>query len=219
MGAQIVIDLGYGDSGKGITVDHLCEKADKPVVDRFSGGPQAGHTVCRGSKKHTFSNFGAASFQGVPTYFSEHTTIYPIRIQQERDILATKGVKDLTLTIHPLARVTTPFDIFANRGCGDNLDHGTCGLGVGKTHKRHNESGYKIFAVDLLNTHVLSQKMARLAADYHSSMFSEDLKYEIEAFMKAVKSVNWNIQDYSYLNFFKNIVFESSQGVLLEYVT
>jgi adenylosuccinate synthase len=46
---KIVIGSAHGDEGKGVTVQHLCKQAigegKKPLVIRFSGGPQAGHTI------------------------------------------------------------------------------------------------------------------------------------------------------------------------------
>jgi adenylosuccinate synthase len=43
--AQIVIGLGFGDEGKGITTDFLAQQNPESVVIRFSGGQQAAHTV------------------------------------------------------------------------------------------------------------------------------------------------------------------------------
>jgi hypothetical protein len=42
--AQIVIGLGFGDEGKGITTDFLAQQNPEAVVVRFSGGQQAAHT-------------------------------------------------------------------------------------------------------------------------------------------------------------------------------
>ena len=43
---SIVIDLGFGDAGKGLTTDFLASQhPEKSVVIRFSGGHQIGHTV------------------------------------------------------------------------------------------------------------------------------------------------------------------------------
>ena len=222
--ASIVVGLGYGDEGKGLTTDYLCSKTDKklsPVVIRFSGGQQAGHTVILDGVKHTHSNFGAGTLRGVPTYFSEHTTFYPATIAREIKKLESKGIYNPELTLHPLAKLSTPFDVFANRECNDNLAHGTCGLGIGKTMKR-NESPYKLYAVDLLNIDLLVKKMDSIL-NYYESMgvtgdkFKQaDIEAEMMDFMDAVMSLKWNVQDYSYLRNFDHLVFEGSQGILLD---
>ncbi len=43
-----VVGCQWGDEGKGKVVDHLSQKAD--LVARCQGGPNAGHTVCVGSR-------------------------------------------------------------------------------------------------------------------------------------------------------------------------
>ncbi len=42
---KAVIGAGFGDEGKGLFTDYLCQHAEQPLVIRFSGGQQAGHTV------------------------------------------------------------------------------------------------------------------------------------------------------------------------------
>ena len=41
----IVVDLGFGDAGKGTVVDWLCASRPVHAVVRFNGGAQAAHTV------------------------------------------------------------------------------------------------------------------------------------------------------------------------------
>ena len=41
----VVVGLGYGDCGKGATVDALVRRHGVSLVIRFNGGPQAGHNV------------------------------------------------------------------------------------------------------------------------------------------------------------------------------
>lgn len=209
---KIVIGLGYGDEGKGRTVDHLCSLNPDSTVVRFSGGQQAGHTVMIGEDKHIFSNFGSGTMRGCPTYFSEHTTIYPTTMYKEYKILKEKGF-DPKLVIHPLANLTSPFDVLANRSCKDNIAHGTCGLGVGKTMARQNDSPYKLYAIDLLEPHMLVNKLDEIAY-YYGTSYEEHVEY-VDLFLEAMLGMTWNIIDYSYL-YEKNLIFEGSQGVLLD---
>ena len=70
--ADIVVGLGWGDEGKGATVDALVAftKADRVV--RFNGGQQAAHNVIANGVHHTFASFGSGSLAGVPTYVSKY---------------------------------------------------------------------------------------------------------------------------------------------------
>ena len=82
----IVVDLGFGDAGKGATVDWLCsDQADLGVaaVVRFNGGAQAAHNVTVGERHHTFSQFGSGTLSGVPTFLSRFVLFEPIALARE----------------------------------------------------------------------------------------------------------------------------------------
>jgi adenylosuccinate synthase len=218
--ANIVLGMSYGDEGKGITTDYLCSKAENPIVIRFSGGQQAGHTVMYNGIKHIHSNFGSGTLRSIPSYFSEHTVFYPTTIARELKVLKSKGILLPKLTFHPLAKLTTPFDVFENRSDGKNRNDGTCGLGIGKTMKR-NESPYKLYAVDLLNPEVLQDKIAIIGAFYYeffvnSSEEQNNFQAEMDDFNEAILTLSWDIQNYDYLMNFKELIFEGSQGIMLD---
>src|SRR3954465_13976940 len=60
--AILVVDLAYGDCGKGTVVDFLTRHTNAHTVVRFNGGPQAAHNVVTpGGRHHTFSQFGAGT--------------------------------------------------------------------------------------------------------------------------------------------------------------
>ena len=61
MKGSIVLGLNFGDEGKGLTTSFLCSKVENPIVVRFNGGHQAGHTVVIEGKRHVFSNMGAVN--------------------------------------------------------------------------------------------------------------------------------------------------------------
>lgn len=137
--ATIVVDLGFGDAGKGTIVDFLARETACDLVVRFSGGPQAGHNVCLpDGTHHTFAQFGAASFiPRVRTLLSRHMLIEPYALLNEARALAAKGVSDPmgNLLIDERCLVIAPPHIMANRirerSRGASA-HGTCGMGVGE---------------------------------------------------------------------------------------
>lgn len=91
-----VVDLGYGDAGKGTVVDWLCATRRVHTVVRFNGGAQAAHNVVlRDGRHHTFAQFGAGTFHpGVGTHLSRHVVVDPLALAAEADHLATVGVPD-----------------------------------------------------------------------------------------------------------------------------
>ena len=143
-----VIGLQFGDEGKGSMVSYLCSQSRNPLVVRFNGGHQAGHTVLYNGIRHTFSSFGSGTLQGVPTYWSKYCTFYPLAAYNEYLKLQTLGIKKPILYVDPLCPVTTPYDCFSNFLDEKENNHGSVGVGFGSTIKRH-ESHYKLYFQDL----------------------------------------------------------------------
>lgn len=222
MKASIVLGLGFGDEGKGLTTDFLCSQSLDPIVVRFSGGQQAGHTVIHNGIKHVHSNFCSGSLRGIPSYFSEHCSIYLNTIERERRSLAHKNVFP-TLIVHPLAKITTPYDVAYNRTMESKLKHGSCGLGIAATMKRHNETGVKLFAIDLINPSVFSEKLMNIAAYYDGILKKEDkpmyLEYaskEVPLYYDLITEPPVMIRGYDVLSNYKEVIFEGSQGIMLD---
>ena len=139
--ASIVVDLGYGDAGKGSVVDFLARRdPHPPFVVRFNGGPQAAHNVVApDGRHHTFHQFGSASFvPGARTHLSRFMLVSPLGLAQEADELAALGLPGAheRLTVDARALVITPYHEAANRlrelARGDGR-HGSCGHGIGET--------------------------------------------------------------------------------------
>ncbi len=139
MPAYIVLDLGFGDSGKGLLTDFLVRHFEAGVVVRYNGGAQAGHNVVMpDGRHHTFSQFGSGAFNlHVKTYLSRHVVIHPTALLIEGDILEGKGVDNpfSNIGVSDQALVITPFHQATNRIReilrGVNR-HGSCGVGVGE---------------------------------------------------------------------------------------
>ncbi|HET7487437.1 MAG TPA: adenylosuccinate synthetase [Acidimicrobiales bacterium] len=142
-GHVIVVDLSYGDAGKGTVVDWLCARpAGWPVqaVVRFNGGAQAAHhVVTADGRHHAFAQFGSGTFTpGVVTHLSRFMLVEPLALAAEARHLAALGVPDALdrITVDRRALLTTPYHRAANRarevarGAGR---HGSCGIGIGET--------------------------------------------------------------------------------------
>lgn len=216
---KIVLGLGFGDEGKGIVTDFLVNNSteNRKLVVRFSGGQQAGHTVMTNGIKHIHSNFGSGSLRGVPTYISEYCTVYPVTLVSEYFVLKSKGIIP-EIYFHPLAKITTPMDVFHNRKV--SRQHGTCGLGIGSTMKR-NENHYSLRIMDLLNIGLFKEKYRLIKKDYYNHLFGlfdtdEFKKYE-RYFFDNIKFITPDrIRDYGLLYQMDEIIFEGSQGILLD---
>ncbi|MGC1378393.1 MAG: adenylosuccinate synthetase [Anaerolineales bacterium] len=167
MRAYIVVDLGFGDAGKGLLTDFLARHHKAGLVVRYNGGAQAGHNVVApDGRHHTFSQFGSGTFiPGVKTYLSRHVVIHPGALLVEGDILAGQGVRDAfsRLRLSDQALIITPFHQAANRireiARGAHR-HGSCGVGVGEAVDdalAHPEN--RVLAGDLTNPTLLRRKL------------------------------------------------------------
>ena len=167
MGAYIVVDLGFGDSGKGLLTDYLVRRFKAGVVIRYNGGAQAGHNVLTpDGRRHTFSQFGSGTFiPHVKTYLSRHVVIHPAALLMEGDILEGKGVPNpfSRLRVSDQALVITPFHQAVNRirELVRGVDrHGSCGVGVGETvEDARSDPNHCMAAGDLNNPAVLQRKI------------------------------------------------------------
>jgi adenylosuccinate synthase len=136
----VVVDLGFGDAGKGTVVDWLCASRPVHAVVRFNGGGQAAHTVVLpDGRRHTFAQFGSGTLRaGVRTHLSRFMVVDPLALVTEADHLAMIGAGDALerLTVDAGAPLATPYHRAANRAreLARGADrHGSCGMGVGET--------------------------------------------------------------------------------------
>ncbi|HRH46945.1 MAG TPA: adenylosuccinate synthetase, partial [Pyrinomonadaceae bacterium] len=121
---------------------------------------------------------------------------------------------------HTLAKLTTAFDSNAKRIVEKKNNHGSCGMGIGTNMKR-DEVGYKLFAIDLANVELLKIKFEELKKYYESFVEikgkdREWLEEEIENFFAFLPHLPIQIVDYCFLQTYPNLIFEGSQGIMLD---
>lgn len=228
---QVVIGLGFGDEGKGLTTSYLMSSLlddGIPACDivncRFNGGQQAGHTVVYDGKRHIFSQIGSAAFQGADTYISEFCTFYPPDFYNELTEFILKHGSTPIIYLDPLTKITTPYDILHNRMSTKQLKNGTVGMGFGQTIARH-EDHYTLYAKDLVYPKVFEQKLKNIGK-YYGNMGSteweqslmkefyhsvEYLRSEFKGAPKAKIRLLWNQYPED-----QYVIYEGAQGVLLD---
>lgn len=241
MKSSIVIGLGFGDEGKGLATDYLCSQSKKPLVIRFNGGQQAGHTVAtKDGKRHVFSNFGAGTLRGVPTYWSRFCTFSPTSMLREWTALDALNLPIAPrLLVDNLCAVTTHYDVLYNRILENERGgarHGSCGMGFGATVERHTLSPTRLFAQDLLFPEIVALKLGAIRQYYrekvkNNTVFDFDsLEHDAEdaRFLQAVSQItplskNGILDFVNEQNIFdkrqkwaETFIFEGAQGVLLD---
>jgi adenylosuccinate synthase len=220
---MIVAGLGFGDEGKGLTTSYLCSITENPIVVRYNGGHQAGHTVVHKGKRHVFSNFGSGTLQGAPTFWSSYCTFNPINFLNE-----FKALGNAEIYVDPQCPVTTPFDRAYNRTTEKLNQHGSCGSGFGATIERE-ESHYRLLVQDIFFENVMNAKMEAISTYYANKLknspyiqegeYFKKVEEELDLFSDAVKEARKIIRVANSNIFYErkfNPVFEGAQGILLD---
>lgn len=214
---SVVIGAGFGDEGKGRTVSDLVEFGYKPVVIRFNGGHQAGHTVVKNGVRHVFSHFGSGTLHGAPTFWSRFCTIYPLGLLREFKALIKLGISP-KIFFDPQCPITTPWDGFKQREDLVNRKHGTCGVGFGTTLEREAQN-YHLKFKDLFFPKVFKAKLAEIETWYKNQgvTISASLK---EEFLTASQWLRENYLSQFLFDFHpredQHLIFEGAQGILLD---
>jgi adenylosuccinate synthase len=173
--AYIILGLGFGDEGKGLTTDYICSTSTNPIVIRFNGGQQAGHNVVTAEGlQHVFSNFGSGTFRGTPTYWSKYCTFSPAYFLCEYRLLKVKPL----FFLDRLSPVTTHYDVLYNRAIEasrGSQKHGSCGVGFGATVSRHYYDGIRLIAGDLLKTIIYKKKLTKIREYYRRKIEIETI--------------------------------------------
>lgn len=231
-----VIGLGYGDEGKGATVDWLCESRPVHVVVRHSGGSQALHHVHRKSSVtgvidvHGYANFGCGTHKGIPTLLSRWFILNPYLAGREgNDIRRRYGIVDPWSLLYVDRRcvLTTPLHREANRLRESERDerHGSCGIGIGETVALTHAFG-PVAAITISDSQAqIRVKWKNIEQMYRNQWGDKFRCYEdVEWFLGCVESFRDHlggiVEDDSWLasNYERgwNVVFEGSQGTLLD---
>ena len=170
MKAIVTVGLGFGDEGKGATVDFLARDNNADLVVRYCGGAQAGHNVQLPgtfdlSERHTFSQFGSGTLAGVNTYLGPRMIICPSTLGPEAQNLIRLGVSNpyAMLTANSNCLLSTKFHIAMNRLREISRRaqrHGSCGLGIGESRSYWLNHGLDACVMsDLSNRQLLIEKL------------------------------------------------------------
>ena len=210
---SIVLGSFFGDEGKGQCVNNLC--TNDSIVIRFSGANQVGHNVRHNSIDHCFRNFGSGTLKGIPTYWSEYCVCDLHTVLLELMELQQLGVTP-KIIFSPFCELVTPFDVINQWNNQENRKHGTVGTGFKSTLDRV-KNGYSLTIADAKNIFILREKVFNIQHNYYK--FSSDVPTaDLTDWIIGVNKManTFEVQDIEYLNTYKDLIFEGSQGILLD---
>lgn len=232
----IVVGLGFGDEGKGTTTDYLARQNDAKYVVRFSGGSQTAHNVVLPTgEHHTFAQFGSGTFMGAGTIITKHMLVNPFNMFTERNALLEQMNREPFDNVHidGSALLVTPIHAHANRqreiNRGKNR-HGSCGEGIGEARSISLRTPIDALRMDSMASEDALMTGMRELVEYYSQTIenfvftTKDIEELTENYLAIHEDIFQHLirPEVSVLNLIKqnrdNIVFEGSQGVLLDQV-
>lgn len=131
---DVIVDLQYGDSGKGKVAHHLVRTKKYTHVLRYNGGCNAGHTIFHKGKKFVTHHIPAGVFFGVTSVIGSGCVIDPVQFFKELKELEAGGIKTKgKIFIAKNAHVITEAHKREDRKKGGGI--GTTGRGNGPAYR------------------------------------------------------------------------------------
>ena len=90
--ADVVVDLQYGDCGKGKIAHALCRENEYTHVIRYNGGCNAGHTIYHNGKKFVTHHIPCGVFFGIKSIIGPGCVVHVETFLQEIEDLEKKGI-------------------------------------------------------------------------------------------------------------------------------
>ena len=92
MKADVIVDLQYGDCGKGKVAHHLARTRNYTHVLRYNGGCNAGHTIYHNGKKFITHHVPCGVFFGIKSIIGSGCVVNPEQLLKEIAELEEGGV-------------------------------------------------------------------------------------------------------------------------------
>jgi adenylosuccinate synthase len=152
--ADVVVDLAYGDSGKGKVTHQLCKRGNYTHVVRYNGGNNAGHTIYHEGKKFVTHSIPSGVFYGIRSIIGPGCVINVDHFFNEMQELENGGIRCQGLVfIARNAHIITDEHIMEDRQ--DNII-GTTKRGVGQAYRdKFWRKGIRAEQVDSLKPYLI----------------------------------------------------------------
>ncbi len=204
---NVLMGIQSGDEGKGKVIDYLADDYD--IICRFSGGPNAGHSIHFNDKKYVVHLLPSGIFKDKINVIGNGCVIDPIGLKKEIEEMQEFMNLD-KLFISNKAHIITPFHIEQDRIKEDSLGTNKIGStlkGMGPVYTdKISRNGFRVG--DLFN----ETKYKKLKGSHKSNTeFLEAIE-----FLKTLKIIdtsyflNWELKNGT------KILAEGAQGTMLD---
>lgn len=180
----VIIGTQFGDEGKGRVVDMLAY-AEESMVVRYSGGPNAGHTVVVGDQTFKFHNIPSGAASGRHSLIGGGCIVDPGKMAEELAALAEANITP-SVSLSSRAHVIMPYHRLQDRveeawrrGDSEDAVIGTTGRGIGPCYAdKAARTGFRIG--DLLLSRDPAPLIRRMVA-FKRRLFEQAYGVEVAA--------------------------------------
>ena len=153
--ADVVVDLQYGDCGKGKITHHLARTGKYSHVLRYNGGCNAGHTIFHNGKKFVTHQIPAGVFFGIKSIIGSGCVVSPEQFFAELKMLEEGGIDTKgRIFIAKNAHVITEANKAEDKQVGGAI--GTTGQGNGPAYRdKYGRTGVRAEKVDELKPYLI----------------------------------------------------------------
>ncbi len=189
--ADIVVDLQYGDCGKGKIAHALCKDNSYTHVIRYNGGCNAGHTIYHKGQKFITHHIPCGVFYGIRSIIGPGCVIHPKTFFEEIDKLEEMGIPAKNIVkVASNAHLITDF-----HRAQDNKDEkiGTTKRGNGPAYRdKYDRKGLR--AKD-------DQRFANYIVDMYEELYESEEFEDIEILFEGAQGFGLDIDwgDYPYV--------------------
>ncbi|MBP5250920.1 MAG: adenylosuccinate synthase, partial [Treponema sp.] len=200
----VIIGAQWGDEGKGKIVDYLAE--DAKYVVRYSGGPNAGHTIVVDGKQFALHQVPSGIlYSDKKVYLGAGMVIDPEKLFKELDMLKENGINwEGRVFISDRAQLILPKyrQMDKDRDAQRKRPIGTTGSGIGIAYsEKSHRDGLRLADLDW------AEKMAEF--DGEDKEYLDKYKDKLIEMRVDLTRVMWDVRK-------DNILFEGAQGAMLD---
>ena len=151
-----IVDLQYGDCGKGKVAHHLCQTKNYTHVLRYNGGANAGHTIFHKGKKFITHQIPAGVFFGIKSVVGNGCVLDPTQLFSEQEMLEAGGVEiSGKIFVAENAHIIT--EAHRNEDRREGVRIGTTGRGNGPAYReKYGRTGKRAIDVPELKPYLIN---------------------------------------------------------------
>lgn len=189
--ADVIVDLQYGDCGKGKVAHQLAKSGDYTHVVRYNGGCNAGHTIYHNGEKFVTHHIPCGVFFGIRSIIGPGCVINVEKFFAEIEELENKGVSTVGLIgIASNAHIITDFHM-AQDGKDETI--GTTKRGNGPAYRdKYGRRGLRASDMPDLAPYVID-----MYNEMHHNPFYDDVVVLFEGAQGFGLDIDWG--DYPFV--------------------